>query len=294
MTEIEDFKVCRICLQENDVMLSILSVRKGFQILNILEILSGKTIVNFEETPKNICIYCLSKIDVVIDMIILSRKSEKTLSLLIEKQEKLLDDIEEDDASQIISLSPQSESQIIKTEADDEDIFCEEYLEFQEAYEEEIEDDRSFKQEIQIPLEKPREINRKSDIKNIFSCDLCDSIFISKNTITGHMKLKHLKLKSYPCNVCGKIIQGKSNFNSHLNRHTKLKQYVCEFPTAIPGENCNKIFYSKSGWTVHQRIHTGLKRFKCLQCPKQYTFNSDLRRHMYTHVRSTQSVIISC
>ena len=78
-----------------------------------------------------------------------------------------------------------------------------------------------------------------------------------------------------PHEGCGKKYQTEDSLTRHLNRHSTVKEHVCDF--------CGKAFLRKSECVIHMRIHTGEKPFECSICNKKFARATDLRIHTIYH-----------
>ena len=78
-----------------------------------------------------------------------------------------------------------------------------------------------------------------------------------------------------PHEGCGKKYQTEESLNRHLNRHSSVKQHICQY--------CGKAFLRKSECEIHQRIHTGVKPYQCVLCEKRFARATDLKIHMVYH-----------
>ena len=78
------------------------------------------------------------------------------------------------------------------------------------------------------PERKPKRKN-KSD----WTCPICSKVVIADN------KWSHLQVHKEPkftCDICGKKIRTKNNFDQHMNIHMNILDYKCE--------PCNKVAYA--------------------------------------------------
>ncbi|XP_066144733.1 zinc finger protein 2-like isoform X2 [Euwallacea fornicatus] len=108
-------------------------------------------------------------------------------------------------------------------------------------------------------------------------CSYCGNGFITKTDLITHEK-KHLNMREYQCEICNKSFNTHKDRRSHkLIVHTDSSnwKYVCQI--------CSKPFPIKSNYDSHVRRHTGDKKFSCHLCEKKFTAKCDLQRHMRSH-----------
>ena len=87
------------------------------------------------------------------------------------------------------------------------------------------------------------------------------------------------------CSVCGQAFSTKSNRNTHEQKHSGIKRFVCSV------DSCTAAFYAKSACEVHEkRRHTTdkekdkLKQFICDTCQKPFIEKWELRQHENVHI----------
>ncbi|CAG9770688.1 unnamed protein product [Ceutorhynchus assimilis] len=108
-------------------------------------------------------------------------------------------------------------------------------------------------------------------------CTYCGKGFITKTDLNIHEK-QHLNKREYRCEDCGKCFNTHKDVRSHkLVVHTDANswKYCCEI--------CQKPFPIKSNYDSHMRRHTGDKKFECHLCQRKFTDKCVLQRHMRTH-----------
>ncbi|KAF7271811.1 hypothetical protein GWI33_015356 [Rhynchophorus ferrugineus] len=108
-------------------------------------------------------------------------------------------------------------------------------------------------------------------------CTYCGKGFITKTDLNIHEK-HHLNKREYECDECGKCFNTHKDIRSHkLVVHTDSDRwkYQCEI--------CHKPFPIKSNYDSHMRRHTGDRKFECHLCQKKFTDKCVLQRHMRTH-----------
>ncbi|CAG9861105.1 unnamed protein product [Phyllotreta striolata] len=119
-------------------------------------------------------------------------------------------------------------------------------------------------------------------------CSYCGKGFITKTDLKIHEK-QHLNLREYECNVCMKSYNTHKDLRSHkLVVHTdpEVWKFLCEY--------CNKKFPIKSNYDSHMRRHTGEKNFECHLCHKKFLEKCVLQRHMKSHTNVREFRCTEC
>jgi uncharacterized Zn-finger protein len=101
--------------------------------------------------------------------------------------------------------------------------------------------------------------------------------FKHKSHVINHLNVVHLRIKRYQCNICGFAMYSKTHHKNHLLSHSTIKEFKCI--------QCGKDFSRKESLIVHQRTHDGLRPYQCKYCDRSYTAHTDLKRHIFVHVR---------
>ncbi|XP_066246590.1 zinc finger protein OZF-like [Euwallacea similis] len=136
-----------------------------------------------------------------------------------------------------------------------------------------------------------------------FQCSECPTSFSGAQLLKSHISAKHLKLKQYFCDFCGKGFGTKSSLNLHLKTHNDEKSYKCDqcdYSGKTSGalrmhmskhesgtyvcEYCSKIFKSFKNLRDHlSRVHSGDKKHSCDICSKKFKLRYLLEHHKRTH-----------
>lgn len=119
-------------------------------------------------------------------------------------------------------------------------------------------------------------------------CTFCGKGFITKTDLNIHEK-HHLNKREYKCDECGKCFNTHKDIRSHkLVVHTAANRwkYQCEI--------CNKPFPIKSNYDSHMRRHTGVRKFECHLCEKKFIDKCVLQRHMRTHSNVKEHRCVHC
>ena len=93
---------------------------------------------------------------------------------------------------------------------------------------------------------------------------ICKKLFSRKDNLREHMKGHTGQTKpraKLPCPIasCGKEFQGRTQLQVHLNFHSGLRPYMCEW------EGCRKSFRSNAALRKHTRTHNYDRPFHCQQ-----------------------------
>lgn len=79
--------------------------------------------------------------------------------------------------------------------------------------------------------------------------DYCNRKFNSKYNLQRHINSKHLKIKSFTCNICDKQVASRQNLIEHEFTHTGEKPFIC------PVSQCGKRYRQSSQLCVHKKTH---------------------------------------
>ncbi|OWF39418.1 zinc finger protein 91-like [Mizuhopecten yessoensis] len=128
-----------------------------------------------------------------------------------------------------------------------------------------------------------------------YQCEICGQCFTLKETLRRH-KRTHIKDKKYQCKQCGVKFRSTDGLNGHMvNSHLtvddisslKFKVRQCDL--------CGKLCSSKQIYERHMTTHTGERPFHCQYCPRSYSLNTLLLRHVRTvHQRSEVHTCLMC
>ncbi|XP_030378193.1 zinc finger protein 664 [Scaptodrosophila lebanonensis] len=109
-----------------------------------------------------------------------------------------------------------------------------------------------------------------------FTCKLCSKVYKSSRTLLRHVQ-GHSGLRQYKCDFenCGKSFVNQHNLSSHRRVHSTERNYVCEL--------CGYRSRYREALIVHRRTHTGEKPFKCETCERCFASKSLLNEHQAMH-----------
>ena len=130
-----------------------------------------------------------------------------------------------------------------------------------------------------IPGPSPSPSIQNSDVKNEFTCDICEADFQEKLHYIEHLTLHNI----FKCNECSKRLVNKSSLQRHQKIHIrkKTKEFKCDL--------CGAEYITKSCFDEHLRLHRNPDLYKCKVCSKKLSCSSNLTEHLKKHRREKES-----
>ena len=95
------------------------------------------------------------------------------------------------------------------------------------------------------------------EIQNIFTCDFCSKRFASLKKLNLHQNNVHIKSSSYPCELCNKSFDVKSNLKRHVKLTHRVKKSSKKF-------ECPETGCSFAGRDSHQLRKEHIKLFSTM------------------------------
>lgn len=107
-------------------------------------------------------------------------------------------------------------------------------------------------------------------------CAYCGKILKGNNHLNFHIKVKHLQLTKYKCDLCDFSSYGKYEIRSHLIIHhlplEARKQYPCD--------ECNSILTTRMSLKIHKtHKHSDSRPHYCF-CGKSFALKETLKSHI--------------
>ncbi|XP_070582545.1 zinc finger protein 501-like [Erythrolamprus reginae] len=134
-----------------------------------------------------------------------------------------------------------------------------------------IKEDGSFSK----PQRNIPNVPEEPKAEKIFPCPVCSKEFNQKSNLTRHHKI-HTMEGSYKCAKCGESFR----MNRQLLRHQRM-----HLSDPFKCADCGKSFSRKSNLIRHQRIHTREAPYQCPECEKTFNQKTNLFRHRMIHLQ---------
>lgn len=292
--------ICRICLQEGELLSIYQKDEDGIVICDKIVECSGVTINRNTILPENICKECFSLLSFAYKFQTICKKSDSILQLFLKNTDnkdilitlnngsvyKLPQGLNINVLQPIQSASHASisaEEDISKDLNNDISDITETESQYETEStifeEKEVQDIAPSVQSDTGSLEsdekKPEETNvSNSRSKSVQMCEICGNSYKYKSALETHVR-RHRNEKPFSCEICGRCFAVNGQLTCHMRTHTGQKPYSCQF--------CGRRFADIGARHVHERIHTGERPFACKICGKTFTYASVLKKHLFIH-----------
>ncbi|CAG9860386.1 unnamed protein product [Phyllotreta striolata] len=107
------------------------------------------------------------------------------------------------------------------------------------------------------------------------TCHRCGRCFRVSQGLVRHLKETHERIKTFPCDICGRMFGTRRNVEEHRRIHTNERPYMCDL--------CGKSFRQKASLYVHNRSHMDVFPFKCSYCDQVFRTKPPMLVHMTKH-----------
>lgn len=135
-------------------------------------------------------------------------------------------------------------------------------------------------------LETEKPPKKKADV----ICEQCGKTYTTIGDCRRHIKLKHTEIKEvFSCDICKKGYPSKSVLKDHFRNTHVVNEVACTF--------CGKIFRNKTHLKKHMVYHDDSKKIhKCTICPDQPGFVNrvGLLRHQARHANVDEKETFNC
>lgn len=136
----------------------------------------------------------------------------------------------------------------------------------------------------------PKRPAAKKNPSRIYTCDICESQHISKDTLDEHYLVTHSNIPlSFVCTICLRSFDKRSTLKLHIyNKHSDRPKilYRCSY--------CPKTFKSKRSQEYHETIHTGSTKYKCPDCSKGLKTKQAYNDHILIHTGELNFLCTFC
>lgn len=115
-------------------------------------------------------------------------------------------------------------------------------------------------------------------------CPICNKALASKYILKIHIAEVHEGVKSFVCDVCGRMFSNNTGLKWHMITHTGAKNYSCD--------DCGSAFSRLTILKNHKfRAHGKAPKqpLTCEVCGMQFLQESRLRNHMAKHMKESHS-----
>ena len=108
--------------------------------------------------------------------------------------------------------------------------------------------------------------------EKLVKCNYCERAYACESYLKAHIEKVHEKTKNTICPHCGESFDlGQTEtFKAHVNRHLNIKPFFCE--------TCGKDFLTATHLKYHIRRHT--LPYECNTCGARKSYSGDLADHM--------------
>ncbi|XP_061390404.1 zinc finger protein 331-like [Musca vetustissima] len=127
-------------------------------------------------------------------------------------------------------------------------------------------------------------LNEHNGIPDVFQCNI-DGCIMEYKCLSGlnkHKRSVHKcgkELKTYTCDICGKVLTSPRSLNGHKYIHVDKSEwpFVCEV------KSCGRRFRLMSQLIIHKKRHAGIKNYICPYCGVRKTTCTELKIHINCH-----------
>ena len=112
-----------------------------------------------------------------------------------------------------------------------------------------------------------------------YACNVCNKSFHMKHLLKSHQYIHSKDQKTFPCTYCSKIFVRPQGLKMHIMRHLGVKRFCCDI--------CGKRYFAKDKLIAHMTVHDAnpelCKKFVCGSCGSKFNSKYHLQRHEASH-----------
>ncbi|OWR48303.1 zinc finger protein 782 [Danaus plexippus plexippus] len=296
---IDDIRyLCRICLTNEDNMISLMSTIDSELLVDIFSYVTSIKAQLEADLPQQICDTCYDDLLQCYKLRKKSLKSEQTLRKVLK--------LDSGCCSDDISVTIMTKEKGIQTDCNDLIKLCEENgprrinfkdedfkTEYEESHEVEYLDDDFFESNDIVTKDVVHSMNRETqqnDMKTLIEMKSEKAVknFRKIKTLRAHMKkCRNTEVKnSFPCGKCKETFSHEQDLCIHSALHTKGNKWTCN--------ECQKEFTERNRFRRHIRRHMACWRLACDACGKTFAEPCALRRHARVHTGERKEKTLRC
>ncbi|EEC19525.1 regulator of sex-limitation, putative [Ixodes scapularis] len=107
------------------------------------------------------------------------------------------------------------------------------------------------------------------------ACEECGRRFQSPLALVAHRRV-HSGAAPFGCSLCQRSFSKEAHLHRHMDKHASRKD---QCPV------CQLLCSSGHQLQIHMRTHTGEKPYACDLCPRRFTKQVNLKRHLQVHTK---------
>ncbi|CAO1366073.1 unnamed protein product [Diamesa tonsa] len=286
LTELENTKICRICLNSSeedafyfDIFESNNDCNASSLPMQILSVGAVEVYPN-DGMPRKICKICkgimsnsfkfkqiCKRADTLLKMYPMTGKLPAKIQLPEELMpvKPVKNPIIEESSDVTIQIMAENDGYLLEYEDEEE----QELKQVQEELKQEQEQTYMMQSQTDTPVEVVE--------THVFACTMCERSYPLSQLLEIHMK-NHVRERNHPCDLCSKSFFSKYDLAKHNLIHTGQKDYKCIV--------CKKSFSRSTLLYRHEKIHTNAVKFTCSECARSYLNEDDYLKHIETHKKS--------
>lgn len=133
-------------------------------------------------------------------------------------------------------------------------------------------------------VDECKEMNT-SEPKRKQQCNFCSKHFSKPNDLKRHLEAVHEKKKPFVCTIagCAKSFSLKQTLDRHSVTHRQQRN-------GVECLTCKKVLSTTYSLNLHQRIHKDVKPHQCLQCASSFRTSGNLKSHLRTHMKESDTI----
>ncbi|XP_014299622.2 zinc finger protein 468 isoform X1 [Microplitis demolitor] len=124
-----------------------------------------------------------------------------------------------------------------------------------------------------------------------YKCPNCNRVYRRASCLRRHMRMECGKHPRYQCRICNGKFTYKHNLTAHMKLHVEEPKHTYEFGLLEGYDKkficgvCQRAYSTLQALQFHQRIECNREpKYKCVYCSYKTVRQTNLRRHMSTHL----------